>query len=50
MVLKHERSMVGKVAGALKRIAGKKNPMAGALFEFVTSEYSYWLDKHDLVG
>lgn len=47
IVLKHERSMVGKAVGALKRIAGKKNPMAGALSEFVTCEYSYWLDKHD---
>ena len=47
IVLKHERSMVGKAVGALKRIAGKKNPMAGALSEFVTCEHSYWLDKHD---
>lgn len=47
IVLKHERSMIGKAVGSLKRIAGKKNPMAGALSEFVTCEYSYWLDKHD---
>lgn len=39
--------IVGKAVGALKRIAGKKNLMAGALSEFVTGEYSYWLDKHD---
>ena len=41
IVLRHERSMVGKAVGALKRIAGKKNPMAGALSGFVTCEYSY---------
>lgn len=47
IVLKHERSMVEKALGALKKITGKNNPLAGASSKFVTCEYSYWLNKHD---
>ena len=47
IVLKHKKSKIREALALLKNASNENNPMAMALSEFVTCEYSYWLGKHD---